>query len=69
MKRSGLIAQKIGMTRVFQEDGRHVPVTVLHVDNCQVVDQRTRERDGYTAVQLGAGSAKIKNVSRAMRGH
>jgi len=69
MKRSGLVAQKVGMSRVFREDGGHVPVTVLHVDNCQVVDQRTRERDGYTAVQLGVGKAKVKNVSQAMRGH
>ena len=69
MKRSGLVAQKVGMSRVFKEDGGHVPVTVLHVDNCQVVDQRTQERDGYTAVQLGVGKAKVKNVSQAMRGH
>ena len=69
MKRSGLVAQKVGMSRVFQEDGSHVPVTVLHVDNCQVVDQRTQERDGYTAVQLGVGKAKVKNVGQAMRGH
>ena len=69
MRRSGLIAQKLGMTRVFQEDGSHVPVTVLHIDVCQVVDQRTMERDGYNAVQLGAGKAKVKNVGQAMRGH
>ncbi|MDP6689945.1 MAG: 50S ribosomal protein L3 [Alphaproteobacteria bacterium] len=69
MRRSGLIAQKLGMTRVFQEDGSHVPVTVLHIDDCQVVAQRTQETDGYTAVQLGAGKAKVKNVSQAMRGH
>ena len=69
MKRSGLVAQKVGMSRVFQEDGSHVPVTVLQVDNCQVVDQRTQERDGYTAVQLGVGKAKVKNVGQAMRGH
>ena len=69
MKRSGLIAQKLGMTRVFQEDGSHIPVTVLHVDDCQVIDQRTQERDGYTAVQLGVGKAKVKNVGKAMRGH
>ncbi|SVB17950.1 uncharacterized protein METZ01_LOCUS170804, partial [marine metagenome] len=69
MKRSGLVAQKVGMSRVFKEDGGHVPVTVLHVDNCQVVDQRTQERDGYTAVQLGVGKAKVKNVGQAMRGH
>jgi large subunit ribosomal protein L3 len=59
----------MGITRVYAEDGAHVPVTVLHVDNCQVVAQRTLERDGYTAVQLGAGRAKVKNVSKAMRGH
>jgi large subunit ribosomal protein L3 len=69
MRRSGLIAQKLGMSRVFQEDGSHVPVTVLHVDNCQVVDQRTMDRDGYSAVQLGAGKAKVKRVGQAMRGH
>jgi large subunit ribosomal protein L3 len=69
MRRSGLIAQKLGMTRVFQEDGSHVPVTVLHIENCQVVDQRTLDRDGYSAVQLGAGKAKVKRVGQAMRGH
>ena len=69
MRRSGLIAQKLGMTRVFQEDGSHVPVTVLHVEECQVVDQRTPDRDGYSAVQLGAGKAKVKKVGKAMRGH
>jgi large subunit ribosomal protein L3 len=57
------------MTRLFTDDGRHIPVTVLHMDNCQVVAQRTEDRDGYTAVQLGAGKAKVKNVSGAMRGH
>jgi large subunit ribosomal protein L3 len=67
--RSGVIAQKVGMTRVYTEAGEHVPVTVLRVDNCQVVAQRTSERDGYTAVQLGVGSRKAKNVSRAERGH
>jgi len=69
MKRSGLIGQKLGMTRVFQDDGTHVPVTVLHIDDCQVVDQRTQERDGYTALQLGVGKAKVKRVGKAMRGH
>src|SRR5690242_6250248 len=69
MMRTGLIAEKVGMTRVFDEAGAHVPVTVLKVDNCQVVAQRTQERDGYTAVQLGVGKAKVKNVSKAMRGH
>jgi large subunit ribosomal protein L3 len=67
--RSGLIAQKLGMTRVYTEAGEHVPVTVLRVDNCQVVAQRTAEKDGYTAIQLGVGTRKIKNISRAERGH
>ena len=61
--RSGLIAQKLGMTRVFTDEGEHVPVTVLKVDNVQVVAVRTEESDGYTAVQLGAGTAKVKNVT------
>ena len=67
--RTGLIAQKVGMTRVFAEDGAHVPVTVLKVDNCQVVAVKTAEKDGYTAVQLGVGKAKVKNLSKAVRGH
>ena len=67
--RTGLIAQKVGMSRVFSDDGRHIPVTVLKVENCQVVAQRTEEKDGYTALQLGIGSAKVKRVSKAMRGH
>ena len=67
--RSGLIAQKVGMTRVFAEDGTHVPVTVLKVDNCQVVAQKTEDRDGYTAVQLGVGVAKVNRVGKPMRGH
>ncbi len=67
--RSGMIAQKMGMTRVFSDDGRHVPVTVLKVDSCQVVAVRTEEHDGYNAVQLGVGAAKVKRVSQAMRGH
>ncbi|MEV8467065.1 50S ribosomal protein L3 [Fluviibacterium sp. DFM31] len=67
--RSGVIAKKVGMTRLFMEDGKQIPVTVLQLDNLQVVDQRTTERDGYTAVQLGAGTAKAKRVSQAMRGH
>ena len=67
--RSGVIAKKMGMTRLFQADGRHVPVTVLQLDNCQVVSVRETERDGYTAVQLGAGTAKAKNVSKPVRGH
>ncbi|MCV6596538.1 MAG: 50S ribosomal protein L3 [Mangrovicoccus sp.] len=67
--RSGVIAKKVGMTRLFLEDGKQVPVTVLQLDNLQVVAQRTTEKDGYTAVQLGAGAAKAKRVSQAMRGH
>ncbi|WP_373086711.1 50S ribosomal protein L3 [Sneathiella sp.] len=67
--RSGLIAKKLGMTRVFIEDGTHVPVTVLAVDNCQVVAHRKTETHGYDAMQLGVGKAKVKNVTRAMRGH
>ena len=67
--RCGLIARKMGMTRVFTEEGEHVPVTVLQLDGCQVVAQRTEERDGYTALQLGSGAAKVKRVTRPMRGH
>jgi large subunit ribosomal protein L3 len=67
--RSGLIVQKLGMTRLFTEAGKHVPVTVLKLDTCQVVAQRTEEKDGYTAVQLGSGFAKVKRTSKAMRGH
>ncbi|MDR5654738.1 50S ribosomal protein L3 [Ruixingdingia sedimenti] len=67
--RSGVIAKKLGMTRLFLEDGKQVPVTVLQLDNLQVVAQRTADKDGYTAVQLGAGDAKAKNVSAPMRGH
>src|SRR5579883_259876 len=67
--RTGLIARKLGMTRIFTEDGNHVPVTVLAVENCQVVAVRTPEKDGYSAVQLGAGAAKVKNVSKPQRGH
>ena len=67
--RSGLIAQKMGMTRVFTDAGEHVPVTVLKVDGCQVVDIRTAAKDGYSAVQVGAGAVKPKNVTKPMRGH
>lgn len=67
--RSGVIAKKMGMTRLFQSDGRHVPVTVLALEGCQVVSVRTQERDGYTAVQLGAGVKKAKNTSKPERGH
>ena len=69
MLRSGVIAKKVGMTRLFMEDGRQVPVTVLQLDHLQVIAQRTADKDGYTAVQLGAGSAKAKRTSQAMRGH
>ena len=65
--RSGVIAQKVGMTRIFTDAGEHVPVTVLKLDGCQVVAQRTQEQNGYTAVQLGIGRAKVKNVSKAER--
>jgi large subunit ribosomal protein L3 len=67
--RSGLIAQKLGMTRVYTEEGVVVPVTVLKVDNCQVVAQKTSDKDGYTALQLGAGVPKIKRLTKAERGH
>jgi large subunit ribosomal protein L3 len=66
--RSGVIAQKVGMTRIFTDAGEHVPVTVLKVDNCQVVAHRTKDKNGYTALQLGVGKAKVKNVTRAERG-
>ena len=67
--RTGIIAKKLGMTRMFREDGTHVPVTVLHLDRVQVVAARTQEKDGYTAVQLGWGAAKVKNVTKPNRGH
>ncbi len=67
--RTGLIAKKLGMTRIFRDDGTHVPVTVLHLDAVQVVAARTEETDGYSAVQLGWGRAKVKNVSKPNRGH
>ena len=67
--RTGLIARKLGMSCRFGDDGAHVPVTVLKVDNCQVVAQRTEDRDGYNAVQLGLGTAKVKNMTKARRGH
>jgi large subunit ribosomal protein L3 len=67
--RTGLIARKLGMSRVFTDDGNHVAVTVLRVDNCQVVAQRTPDKDGYTALQLGVGAAKVKNVTKPQRGH
>ncbi len=67
--RSGVIAQKIGMTRVYNDAGEHIPVTVLRMESCQVVAQRTQEKNGYTAVQLGVGLAKVKNTPKPMRGH
>ena len=67
--RSGVIAQKLGMTRIYNDAGEHVPVTVLRMENCQVVAQRTAEKNGYTAVQLGVGLAKVKNTSKGLRGH
>ena len=67
--RTGLIARKLGMTRLFGADGAHLPVTVLQLEQCQVVAVRTKDKDGYTAVQLGAAKAKVKNVTKAERGH
>src|SRR6202165_1323761 len=67
--RSGVIAQKVGMTRVFTEAGEHVPVTVLRLGQCQVVAHRTKDKDGYVALQLGSGTRKPKNLSKAQRGH
>jgi large subunit ribosomal protein L3 len=67
--RSGVIAQKIGMTRVFTEAGEHVPVTVVRLGNCQVVSHRTMDKNGYVALQLGAGTRKAKNLTKADRGH
>jgi large subunit ribosomal protein L3 len=67
--RTGLLAQKLGMTRLFNDKGEHVPVTVLRVDNCQVVAVKTMERDGYVALQVGIGAAKVKRVTQPMRGH
>jgi large subunit ribosomal protein L3 len=67
--RSGLLAQKLGMTRIFTEAGEHVPVTVLRIDRCQVIAHRTQEANGYTAMQVGAGHRRVKNVTKALRGH
>ena len=67
--RTGVIAKKLGMARFFDEAGSHVPVTVLSLEGCQVVAQRTKDKDGYVALQLGAGAKKPKNTSKAMRGH
>ncbi len=68
-QRTGLLAKKLGMTRIFRDDGTHVPVTVLLVDQLQVVAAKTQEKDGYSAVQLGLGKAKVKNVTQPNRGH
>ena len=67
--RSGVIAQKVGMTRLFTEAGAHVPVTVLRLANCQVVGHRTKDKNGYVALQLGSGTRKVKNVTKAERGN
>lgn len=66
--RTGLLAKKVGMTRIYRADGTHVPVTVMHVDGCQVIGQMTEEKNGYVALQLGAGARKLKNVNKADRG-
>ena len=68
-RRTGVITEKLGMSRVFNDAGEHVPVTVLRVDGCQVIAQRTPDAGGYVALQLGAGRVKVKNTSRAQRGH
>ena len=67
--RSGVLAQKVGMMRLFTETGEHVPVTVLRLNNCQVVAHRTRDKNGYVALQLGAGARKAQRANRADRGH
>ena len=67
--RTGLIAKKLGMTRIFEADGTHVPVTVLAVEGLKVVNVRTNEKDGYSAVQLGAGAVKAKNLSKPLKGY
>jgi large subunit ribosomal protein L3 len=67
--RAGVIAQKVGMTRLFTEAGEHVSVTVLRLANCQVIAHRTQDKDGYVALQLGSGTRKIANVGKAERGH
>src|SRR5580765_4464214 len=67
--RTGVIAKKLGMARFFDEAGAHVPVTVLSLEGCQVTGHRTKDKDGYVALQLGAGAKKPKNTSKAMRGH
>lgn len=67
--RTGLIAEKVGMSRILTEQGEHIPVTLLKVDNCQVVAVQTQDKNGYSAVQLGCGVAKVKNISKPLRGH
>ena len=67
--RSGLVAQKVGMTRVFSTEGNHIPVTVLQVDDAQVVAQRTQEKDGYNAIQVGLGERKKSRINKALKGH
>ena len=67
--RTGVVAQKVGMTRIFTDAGEHVPVTVLKLAVCQVVGHRTKDKNGYVSLQLGAGSRKVKNVSKAERGN
>jgi large subunit ribosomal protein L3 len=67
--RSGVIAQKVGMTRVFTDGGEHVPVTVLRLANCQVIGHRTKDKNGYVALQLGAGTRRSNNMGKALRGH
>src|SRR5215469_9775758 len=67
--RSGVLAQKVGMTRLFTESGEHVPVTVLRLGNCQVVAHRTKEKNGYVALQVGSGTRKVQGANRADRGH
>lgn len=67
--RSGVIAKKLGMTRVYTDAGEHIPVTVLQMENCQVLAQRTIEKNGYVAVQLGVGLSRVKNTTKALRGH
>ena len=67
--RCGVIAKKIGMTRIFGDDGQSIPVSVLKMDNCQVISKKTNEKHGYTALQVGFGSKKAKNISKSVRGH
>ncbi len=67
--RTGVVAKKIGMSRYYTSEGLDVPVTLLQLDNCQVVSKRTKEKNGYTALQVGSGKAKVKNVSKSLRGH